>query len=189
MAQQQERRRVGPVSVLDHHHQWCPPANGRQQLGDRRVEPVAFGVGVGSEWCRELAHQLGEVGQQARELAAFGTERAAQSWRDRSRARVDRAPRRTAGTDAAPPSRRRHTGQVRRRQRPRPRTRGPGGSSPSPPRPRSARTSVRRLRHAESAAAGSRVRASALQMETRASGVAVRASLASSSPPRASSQI
>ena len=47
VAQQQQRRGVGPVDILEQQQQRPLPAGLGQQRGDRRVQAVALGVGVG----------------------------------------------------------------------------------------------------------------------------------------------
>ena len=77
MAQQEQRRGVGPVTVFKHHHQRGPPADGREQLADCGMEAVALGVGIGRERRRQLPDQLPEIGQQPRQLTALAPERGA----------------------------------------------------------------------------------------------------------------
>ena len=54
------------------------PAHPGEQVGDRRMQSVALGVGVGLDRQRQLAHPLGQIGEQPRELAARGAQRGPQ---------------------------------------------------------------------------------------------------------------
>ena len=69
MAQEVERRGVGPVAVLEHEQRRPAPGHAREHVGDRRVEPVALrvGVGVGGTWTLGGAGR--QLGQEPRELA------------------------------------------------------------------------------------------------------------------------
>ena len=70
MAQEVERRGVGPVAVLEHEQRRPAPGDAREHVGDRRVEPVALrvGVGVGRAWTLGGARR--QLGQEARESFA-----------------------------------------------------------------------------------------------------------------------
>ena len=74
VAQQAERRPVGPVGVLEHEQDRARLADAGQQVGDRGVQAVADRVRVG---VGRLARPHRDVGQQARELAAGRPERGA----------------------------------------------------------------------------------------------------------------
>ena len=55
-----------------------PGAEPHEQLGHRRVQAVALGVGVGLDRCRQVADAGRQVGEQPRELAARRAQRDAQ---------------------------------------------------------------------------------------------------------------
>ena len=138
--QEQKRRGVRPVPVLEHEQDRPSAADVGEQVGDRRVEAVALGVGVGLDRLRQLADQGRQIGQQPGQLAAAGAERGPQLARPRSPAPGDRAPRRRARRASAPPRRRRRRGRAPLRPRPGRRTRAPGGSCPAPGSPASSAT-------------------------------------------------
>ena len=83
VAEKQERRGVGPVPVLDHEQHRALAADSREQVGDRRVQPVALGVRIGLDRGRQIADPGRQVGEEARELAASGAERARAARRAR----------------------------------------------------------------------------------------------------------
>ena len=70
VAQEQQRRRIRPVGVLDDHDERGAPAHRGEQVGDRAVQPVALGVRVRRRRHRQPADALGQVREQARQLAA-----------------------------------------------------------------------------------------------------------------------
>ena len=74
VAQEQERRRVGPVGVLHDEHDGRAAADGGQQIGQRAVQAVALRVGVGRHGRRQLPDPEGQVGHEPRKLPAAGTE-------------------------------------------------------------------------------------------------------------------
>ena len=47
VAQQQQRRPVSPVTVFDHQQHRLSSAHLGEQVGNRRMQPVALGVGIG----------------------------------------------------------------------------------------------------------------------------------------------
>jgi hypothetical protein len=55
VAQQAERGGVGPVGVLEHKQHGVVAARALEQVGDRRVQPVALGVGIGRRAVRQQA--------------------------------------------------------------------------------------------------------------------------------------
>jgi hypothetical protein len=77
MAQEQERRRVGPVPVLE-HEQHRPAAEPHEQVGDGGVQPVALGVRIGVDGRRQTPDAGGQVRDQPRELAARRAQRPAE---------------------------------------------------------------------------------------------------------------
>ena len=96
VAQQQQRRGVGPVHVLE-HEQHRPAADAGEQVGHRRVQPVALGVRIGLHRRRQIADPGRQIGEQPRQLAAGGAERGAQL----GRARATRARWSSASTNGA----------------------------------------------------------------------------------------
>ena len=66
------------MPVLEHEQYRSRAADVREQVGDRRVETMALGIGVGFDRLRQPADLDGQVGQQPRQLAAAGTERGTQ---------------------------------------------------------------------------------------------------------------
>src|SRR5439155_1756725 len=70
VTQEKERRGVCPVPVLEDEQ--CGPITGEagEQVGHRRVQPVAFGIRIGLDRRRELADPGRQIGEEARELAA-----------------------------------------------------------------------------------------------------------------------
>jgi FAD/FMN-containing dehydrogenase len=80
VAQEQQRRRVGPVPVLQ-REQHGSTTDPREQLRHRRVQPVALRIRIGLHRRRQRAHAGRQVGQQARQLAAGGAQRASQLLR------------------------------------------------------------------------------------------------------------
>ena len=78
MAQEQQRRRVGPVAVLEHEQHRPPAADACEQVGDRRVEAMALGVRIGLDRLAELADQGRQIRRQPGQLARAGAERGAQ---------------------------------------------------------------------------------------------------------------
>ena len=103
VAQEQERRMVGPVPVLEDEQDGRMPAGRDQELDDRRVQPVALRVLVGRDGVGEVADTGGEVRQQPLELAAARPEVGAEAGRiDRASQPVERLGER--------PVRRRHDG-------------------------------------------------------------------------------
>ena len=64
VAQEQQRRSVGPVSILDHQHERRTPARRRQQLRDRGVQAVTLGIGIGRERRRQLPREQRQIGEE-----------------------------------------------------------------------------------------------------------------------------
>ena len=78
VTQQQQRRRIGPVGVFDHQHQRRLARGRHQQVTDRAVEAVAFGIRIDARRRAQLSDPVGQIGQQPRQLAASGPDRLAQ---------------------------------------------------------------------------------------------------------------
>jgi hypothetical protein len=78
VSQEQKRRCVRPVPVLYHEQYRSCAADVRKQLGNRRVQTMALGIGVGLHRLRQPADLSGQVGQQSGQLAAAGAERGTQ---------------------------------------------------------------------------------------------------------------
>ena len=75
MPQEQERRRIRPVPILDQDDQRRSAAHTCQEIRDGTMQTVALGVRIGGQRIRQLADSLRELWQQARQLPALGTER------------------------------------------------------------------------------------------------------------------
>ena len=98
VAQQQERRRVRPVAVLeDRATSGVRAAHGGEQVGHRAVEPVALGVRVGLDRDGQFADALRQIGEQPRQLAPVLAQLRAQDGRVGRRVRAGPAPPRTGG--------------------------------------------------------------------------------------------
>ncbi len=78
VAQEQERGRVGPVAVLDHHHQRRATTRRGEEVADGAVQPVALGVRVGRHRRRQLTDPARQIWQEPRELAAVRAQRGLQ---------------------------------------------------------------------------------------------------------------
>ncbi len=74
VTQELERRGIGPVHVLEHDEERCLRADPDEQVGDRGVEPVPLGVGIGRDRPGEGADARLELREQSRQLAAGRTE-------------------------------------------------------------------------------------------------------------------
>ena len=107
VAEQEQRRRVGPVAVLEHQQQRAAGADAAEQVGDRGVQAMALGVGVGRHGRRQLADPAGEVGHAGARARRRRRRAPRAARRRRSRGRAARAPRRTARTACGRPRRRR----------------------------------------------------------------------------------
>ena len=70
MTQQEQRRAIRPVHVLDRQQHRLATRDVRQQVGYRRVETMAFGVRIPGDRVRKLADPLRKVGKKPRELTA-----------------------------------------------------------------------------------------------------------------------
>jgi hypothetical protein len=66
------------VTVLEYQQHRPAATDVGKQVGYRRVEAVALGVGIGLDRRRKLADQSGQSGQQPRQLAAARAERGSQ---------------------------------------------------------------------------------------------------------------
>ncbi len=69
------------MPVLEYEQYGSCAADVRKQLGNRRVEAMALGIGIGLDRLRQLADLGGQIGQQPGQLAATGAERGAQFCR------------------------------------------------------------------------------------------------------------
>ena len=74
MAQQHERGCIRPVAVLEHEQQRLPATGAREEVGHRRVQTMALGVGVGGHRRGQPTDASVQVGKQAGELAARAAE-------------------------------------------------------------------------------------------------------------------
>ncbi len=74
VAQEEQRRGVRPVRVLEHDEQRPPVRGVHQQLGHGGVEAVTLGVLIGRDRIGQRPDPGGEVGDEAGELAAAGAE-------------------------------------------------------------------------------------------------------------------
>ena len=70
MAHEPERRRVRPVDVLEDDEERPLRADADEQVGDRRVQPVALGVRIGRRRRGRVADTGREPREEARQLAA-----------------------------------------------------------------------------------------------------------------------
>ena len=75
VAQEEQRRRVRPVDVLEHEQDRRAPSGGGEHVGDRRVQAVALRVGIHSLALGGVAGLERERRQQAPELGAVAAER------------------------------------------------------------------------------------------------------------------
>ena len=74
MAQEHERGRVRPVAVLEHEQQRLAATGAREEVGHRRVQAMALGVGVGGHRRRQPTDASGQVGKQPGQLATRAAE-------------------------------------------------------------------------------------------------------------------
>ena len=74
VAQEQERRGVGPVAVLE-DEQHRAGAEPHEQVGHRRVQTMALGVRIGVHRRRQVADARRQIGEQPGELAARRAQR------------------------------------------------------------------------------------------------------------------
>ena len=77
MSHQLERRRVGPVHVLEDEQQRRRGADADEEVRDGRVQAVTLGVGV-RRGARQVADPLAQAGQKPRQLTAARAEMPAQ---------------------------------------------------------------------------------------------------------------
>ena len=78
VAQQKQRRRVGPLRVVDDQHDPVPASDGVEQVGYRGVESVALGIRIGLRRLSRLTKPGRQIWKQASELPAPAAQRAAQ---------------------------------------------------------------------------------------------------------------
>jgi hypothetical protein len=78
VTQQQKRRRIRPVAVLEHEQQRAPASRAGKQVADDRVQPVSLRVRIGRDRLGEPLDPGGQLRQQASELSAGGAEVLAQ---------------------------------------------------------------------------------------------------------------
>ncbi len=74
--EQEQRRPVGPVQVVEDHEHRTVLGRGREQRLHGREQPVAVGVGIGRRRRRPGGDPLVQAGHQARELGGVGTQQA-----------------------------------------------------------------------------------------------------------------
>ena len=77
MAQQQQRRPISPLRILDDEQDRTLARDGVEQIGRRGVEPVTLGVRVARQRCSELTEPHRQVGHEPRQLSAGTAERGA----------------------------------------------------------------------------------------------------------------
>ena len=70
MAQEEQRRAVRPVTVLDDEEQWLTTTGAREEVGDSRVETVPLRVLVGDDRGREVVDASGKIREEPRKLPA-----------------------------------------------------------------------------------------------------------------------
>ena len=75
VTQEKQGRDVGPLRVLDDEHDRSTTRDAVEQIADRGVETVAFGIGIGLGRRTELTEPGRQVRQQPRQLPAPDTER------------------------------------------------------------------------------------------------------------------
>ena len=74
VAQQEQRRLVGPVQVVEHEDDRGVVRAGGQQVGDGLEQAVALGVGLGLQRLGQAGDPGAELGQQPGELARQGAQ-------------------------------------------------------------------------------------------------------------------
>ena len=106
VAQEEERRGVGPVPVLEHEQRRPTEGDALEEIGHGRVQTVTLGIRIGLDRRREIADPEGQIREEACELATSSAERLPQLGRiDGSRQMVERLDER--------PVRRAHDGVTR----------------------------------------------------------------------------
>ena len=73
--EQEQRRSIGPVAVLEHEQRRSPERDGGEEIRHRRVKPVALGIRIRPDRSRELADPGRQVGEEACELPTRGSDR------------------------------------------------------------------------------------------------------------------
>ena len=140
VAQQHQRRAVGPLEIVDHDQHRRRRRELAEQPDDGLEQPVALGLGVALLGRRELGQPPAQLRHQTRELGAMGVNVRAQLVQRRAPRRSGPAPPETAGRrPASPPGRGRRARACRSR-------------APAP-RPRPAAASCRRPGRRPAAAA------------------------------------
>ena len=91
MAEQEQRRRVRPVDVLEHEEDRRPVTDGREDVDDRGVEAMALRVDVRGLALGSAATVRLQAGQEQLELGLPAGERLLQLERARVTRRVARA--------------------------------------------------------------------------------------------------
>ena len=74
VAEQEQRRRIGPVAILDHDDERSAPAGGRQEVAHSAMQTVARGIRVRGNRKLPLAETLGHVGHEEGQLVGMGAE-------------------------------------------------------------------------------------------------------------------
>ncbi len=98
VAEQHERRLVGPVDVVEHQHDRLGGRHLGEQIHHRVEQLVALGVGVGAHRLREAGHPRRDLRHDADELAAECADLRAQPVGRSRPGRSDAAPRRRVRT-------------------------------------------------------------------------------------------
>ena len=172
VADEQQRRDVRPVHVLQHEQHRRAPADRREQVREGGVQEMALGVRVGGAGRRQAADEVGQVGEEARQLAAPRPEVGSQ------RRRVAAAHERVEGLHERPVRCRddgvagpvEHDGALGCERLSRARARG-GSSLPPARRRRAPRAAPRRAR-AAAGRSGSQARGSVRRTGTTVAGAA-----------------
>jgi hypothetical protein len=98
VTEQQERGRIGPMNVFQHHQHRPPLTHACEQIRHRGVQTVAFGVRIRLDRRGELIDPHGQLGQQPRQLAGSGAQHSLQLTRlDRSNPLLERGHERPVG--------------------------------------------------------------------------------------------
>ncbi len=98
VAEQEQRRLVGPVEVVEHQDHRVGLRRGRQQVGDGLEHAVALGIGLGPQRLGQAGHPVGQLGEQSGQLAGEGPELVSQALPPRWHPCSGAGPRRRART-------------------------------------------------------------------------------------------
>ena len=74
VAEKEQRRRIGPVAVLDHDDERSAPAGGRQEVAHSAMQTVARGIRIRRNRKLPLAETLGHVRHEEGQLVGMGAE-------------------------------------------------------------------------------------------------------------------